>query len=44
MTLLLQCSVVITVILGKIIYKEKHFLYKLLCASIIIAGIVIGSL
>ena len=44
MTLLLQSSVVVTVILGKIIYKEKHFLYKLLCAGIIIAGIVIGSI
>ncbi|MBR5517839.1 MAG: EamA family transporter [Clostridia bacterium] len=43
-TLLLQSSVVISIILGKVIYKEKHFLYKLLCASIIIAGIVIGSL
>ena len=44
MTLLLQCSVIVTVILGKVIYKEKHFLYKLLCASIIIAGILIGTL
>lgn len=44
MTLLLQCSVVVTVILGKVIYKEKHFLYKLMCASIIIGGIVIGTL
>ena len=44
MTLLLQSSVIVTVILGKVIYKEKHFLYKLLCASVIIGGIVIGTL
>ncbi len=44
MTLLLQCSVVVTIVLGKLIYKEKQFLYKLFCAGIIIAGIVIGSL
>ncbi len=44
MTLLLQCSVIVTIVLGKVIYKEKHFLYKLLCASIIIAGILIGTL
>ena len=44
MTLLLQSSVIVTVVLGKVIYKEKHFLYKLLCASVIIGGIVIGTL
>lgn len=44
MTLLLQCSVVVTIILGRVIYKEKQLLYKLFCAGIIIAGIVVGTL
>lgn len=43
MTLLLQVSVVVTIILGRVIYKEKNFLYKLLCAGIIISGIVISA-
>lgn len=44
MTLLLQCSVIATIVLGKVIYKEKGFLYKILCACIIITGLVIGSI
>lgn len=42
MTLLLQTSVVVTIVLGRIIYKEKNFIYKLLCAGVIISGIVIS--
>ena len=33
-----------TGMLGRIIYKEKGLLYKLMCAGIIITGLVIGSL
>ena len=44
MTLLLQVSIVVTIILGRVIYKEKNFIYKLLCAGIIISGIVISAI
>ena len=44
MTLLLQCSVVVAIVLGKVIYKEKNFLYRLFCATVVICGIVIGTL
>ena len=44
LTLLMQGSVIISIILGKIIYKEKNFLYRLFCAAIVICGIVIGTL
>lgn len=44
MTLIKQCSVLITIVGGKIVFKEQHTLYKLMCAMIIIAGIVISVL
>lgn len=44
MTLIKQCSVIVSIILGKIIYKEKHILYRTLCAILIICGIVISAL
>lgn len=40
MTLIKQCSVMITIIGGRVVFKEKRTLYKLLCATVIIAGIV----
>jgi drug/metabolite transporter (DMT)-like permease len=40
MTLIKQCSVMITIIGGRLIFKEKRTLYKLMCAAVIIAGIV----
>ena len=42
MTLIKQCSVLVTVISGKLIYKEKNIAYKLLCTAIILAGIFIA--
>ena len=42
MTLIKQCSVLVTVIAGKLIYKEKNTLYKLICAVIILGGILIA--
>ena len=42
MTLIKQCSVLITIIGGKLVFKEKHTLYKLMCAAVIITGIVIS--
>jgi len=44
MTLLLQVSVVVTIILGRVIYKEKNFIYKLCCAGIVISGIVVSAI
>lgn len=40
MTLIKQCSVLITIVGGRIVFKEKRTLYKLMCAAVIIAGIV----
>ena len=42
MTLLKQSSAVITIVLGKILYHEKHITKKLLCALIILLGIAIA--
>ncbi len=44
MTLIKQCSVLITIIGGRLVFKEKHTVYKLVCAAVIIAGIVISTL
>ena len=42
MTVLQQVSVIVTILLGKMLYKEKHILYRLGCAGLIIIGIVIS--
>lgn len=42
MTLIKQCSVMVTIIGGKIVFKEKRTLYKIACAAVIVAGIVIA--
>ena len=42
MTLLKQSGCVVTILAGKFIFKEKKAGYKLFCAAIIVAGIVIG--
>lgn len=42
MTLIKQCSVLITILGGKLFFKEKNTLYKIFCALIIIAGILIA--
>ncbi len=39
MTVIKQSSVVVTILSGMIIYKEKNILFKLMCAAIVIAGI-----
>lgn len=44
MTLIKQSSCIVTIIGGKIMFKEKGILYKLLCAGIVIIGIVLGTL
>lgn len=42
MTLLKQSSAIVTIIAGKVIYKEKNILFKILCAGIIIFGIMLA--
>ncbi len=42
MTLIKQSGCIVTILGGRLVFKEKGMLYKLLCASVIIAGIVIG--
>lgn len=39
MTLIKQSSVIVAIISGKLIYKEKNILYKTMCAAVVIAGI-----
>lgn len=44
MTLVKQSGCLVTILAGKLIFHEKNIGYKLLCAGVIIAGIVIGVL
>lgn len=44
MTLIKQSGCIVTILAGKYIFKEKNIAYKLLCAGVIIAGIVIAVL
>ena len=44
MTLIKQSTVFVTVLLGKLVFKEKNIRYKLLCALIVISGILISLL
>ncbi len=44
MTLIKQSCCIVTILSGKFIFKEKNIKYKLLCAFIIIIGIVISAL
>jgi drug/metabolite transporter (DMT)-like permease len=41
LTVLQQVAVIVTILLGKILYKEKQIWYRLLCAGLIITGIVL---
>lgn len=42
MTLIKQSSAVVTIILGKLIYKEKNIVRKLICAGVILLGIALA--
>jgi len=44
MTLLKQVCVIVTILGGKIIFKEKNTLHRFICAAIVIAGIVFSVL
>lgn len=43
MTLIKQSGCIITILAGKFIFREKNIIHKLVCAAIIITGIVIGT-
>lgn len=42
LTLLKQCAVIVTILGGKIVFKEKNTIFKLLCAVVVICGILVG--
>lgn len=42
MTLIKQSSVIVTIIFGKYVFKEKNILFRLLCSLLIILGITIS--
>lgn len=42
MTLLKQAGCIVTILAGKFVFKEKNIGYKLFCAGVIIAGIVLS--
>ncbi len=42
MTLIKQSCCIVTIIGGRIVFKEKNIVYKLACAFVVIAGIVIA--
>ena len=44
MTLIKQCSAVVTIIMGRVLYKEKNILKNLLCAGLIISGIALACI
>ena len=41
MTVIKQCAVLVTIIEGRIMFKESRFYYKLLCAGIMLVGILL---
>lgn len=41
-TVIKQSSVIVTIFSGWIFFKEKHILYKLMCAGIVLSGIIIA--
>lgn len=44
MTLIKQSGCIVTILGGKLVFKEKNIGYKLICAGVIIAGIVVAVL
>ena len=42
MTIIKQSAVIVTVLTGWLIFKEKHILYKMMCAGIVLSGIFIA--
>ena len=44
MTLLKQAGCVVTILAGRFMFREKETSHRLLCAAVIIAGIVMGAM
>lgn len=44
MTILKQVCVAVTIVGGKIVFKEKDMAYKLFCALIVVAGVVLSAM
>ena len=44
MTIIKQSSVLVTVLTGWLVFKEKHILYKLMCTGIVLMGIFVALL
>lgn len=42
MTVIKQSSVVVTVLIGWLVFKEKHIIYKLMCTAIVLSGIFVA--
>lgn len=42
MTVIKQSAVIVTVTVGCTVFKEKHFLYKILCTAVVLAGIFVA--
>ena len=42
MTLIKQTGCIVTIVGGKLIFKEKNIVYKLVCACVIIAGVAVA--
>lgn len=42
MTLIKQSSVIVAIVAGRFVFKEKDILYKVFCAAIAVTGILIG--
>lgn len=44
MTVIKQCSVLVTVLTGWLVFHEKQIVYKMMCALIVISGILVAVL
>ena len=44
MTVIKQCSVVVTVLIGRLAFKEKNLAYKLMCTTVVLGGIFVAIL
>ncbi len=44
MTLLKQCGCIVTIVGGKYVFGERNIRYKLLCATVVLAGIAVALL
>ena len=43
MNLIKQCSVFVVIILGRLVFREERFFYRLACAAVVLGGIVLAT-